>query len=133
MLVGLEPSTEIGQLIVWTSLNDKDGKKPSNTSGWRLSKLIASIKFYINDFNLEVHVHPILVPFKSKSSNPLLFFILANVTLLVKMIKVAGVVLPKLDLVRVMVVKEALSVHFSVRNAFARLVAAAGFHAAFKC
>jgi len=63
---------------------------------------------------------------------PLLFIILANIALLVKMVKVTGAILPKLDLIRVMVVKEALSVHFSVRNAFACLVVAASVHAAFK-
>jgi hypothetical protein len=48
------------------------------------------------------------------------------------MIEVAGVVLPKLDLIRVMIVKEALGVHFSERNAFACHVVTTGFHAAFK-
>jgi len=48
------------------------------------------------------------------------------------MIEVAGVILPKLDLIHMAVVKEAFSVHFRVCNAFARPIVAAGFHATFK-
>lgn len=48
------------------------------------------------------------------------------------MIKVARIILPKLDLICVTVVKETLSVLFSERNAFARPIVSASFYAAFK-